>query len=291
MIFKLDQIETFVEVAKHKSFSIAAANLNVTQPMVSSRIKKLEEMVGFKLINRNTKTVSLTKDGEALLDKSIEIIENIRDAERIVGRIRERAAPRIRIGAVSVHVWRRWWILESFMMRYPQAHLEIESGPSSRLAEKLLRGELDIAFMHPRASLPLEGLNLLSARYGLISRREAVTKPGPLTASDLRGQEVGLFRRELQPAIHDEITRILEPQGVRIVAIPEVTDEGILNFVRRMHFPVLSFTVWDDDSPPDDVIFQEIEGLDVALEFVVARASRTTQAAELLWRHCTAKLG
>ena len=168
--------------------------------------------------------------------------------------------------------------------------MEIEKGSSAGLAEKLLRGELDIAFIHRRRSLPLEGMSLLNARYGLVSLSGGPSPAKPLELSQLRDEEIGLFRRELAPVLHDEITESLDAQGVRTVAIPEMTDERIVNFVRRMGLPVLSFQPWGDDDAPEDLRFHEISYMPLALEFVIARDSRTPHAADLLWRHCAARL-
>lgn len=286
MLFKLDQIETFVEVARHKSFSLAGEKLRVTQPLISSRVKKLEEILGFKLILRNTKSVSLTNEGDVFLEKCIEIVDNIRSAERLAAEIGEKSSPRVRIGALAMHVWRRWWILESFMSQYPKAHLEIEIGLSNQLAEQLLRGDLDVAFIHRRPSLALESVQLLKARYGMLSPQVEGVGSGPMELSELSGREIGLFRSEMAPDLHDQITQVLDMHSVRTVAIPEVTDEGIVNFVRRMHIPVLSFQPWDDNSAPEDLMFHEISDLVVAVDFVLARASRTSRAADLLWSHC-----
>ena len=107
MLFKLDQIVTFVGVAKHSSFSVTASMLNVTQPMITARIKKLENIVGFRLVHRTTKSVSITTDGAAFPEKCVAIVDGVGAAERLVASIGERAMP-IRIGTLPVHGLRRW---------------------------------------------------------------------------------------------------------------------------------------------------------------------------------------
>ncbi len=285
MLFRLDQIQSFVEIAKHNSFSIAASHLNVTQPMISTRLKNLENAIGFRLIHRNTKAIALTPNGALFLERCLEILESIANAERLVSQIGGNARP-VRVGAVPTHSWRRWTLLQSFMRRYPQAVLEVDTFSSTVIAEKLLKGELDIGFIHRRGTLPLEEVGLLDGHYGLVSRADG--KPGPpvITLSDLPYQEVALFPRPLDPTRHDELTQALEAIGVRTVAIPETTDEGIVNFVRRIGTPVVALKPWGDDSAPADLTFQDLSDVSVRRELVIARASRTTAAAELLWEHC-----
>lgn len=60
------RIFTFLEVAKYKNYTKAAAHLNLTQPAVTQHIKKLEEYYGCSLIDISGKSVKLTAQGEAL---------------------------------------------------------------------------------------------------------------------------------------------------------------------------------------------------------------------------------
>lgn len=65
----IKQLETFIEVAKLKSFSKAANKLFITQPTVTNHIQNLEKELETVLINRMGKTISLTKAGELLYKK------------------------------------------------------------------------------------------------------------------------------------------------------------------------------------------------------------------------------
>lgn len=61
------QIQGFVLVAAHQSFSQAASILGVTQPSLSLQIKELEKVLGVSLFDRNTRGVRLTQAGNELL--------------------------------------------------------------------------------------------------------------------------------------------------------------------------------------------------------------------------------
>ena len=62
-----DQLETFLEVARHASFSRAAEKRFRTQPAISSQIRALEEEVGGQLFDRSGGTVALTAAGTVFL--------------------------------------------------------------------------------------------------------------------------------------------------------------------------------------------------------------------------------
>src|SRR3954462_4893630 len=70
-----DQLETFLEVAKHASFSRAAEKRFRTQPAVSAQIRALEEEVGAKLFDRSGGKVALTGAGKAFQKYSEDAIE------------------------------------------------------------------------------------------------------------------------------------------------------------------------------------------------------------------------
>ncbi len=73
-MFELKQILAFVHVAENRSFSTAAMSLNVSQPTLSKRIRDLEDSLGVVLLERTTKSVTLTKAGMRFLDDSRKIL-------------------------------------------------------------------------------------------------------------------------------------------------------------------------------------------------------------------------
>ena len=67
-------LKSFISVAKHKSFSQAARELNTVQPAVSRHISALEGELGFSLFNRNSRDVVITQAGEQLLKDASNIL-------------------------------------------------------------------------------------------------------------------------------------------------------------------------------------------------------------------------
>ncbi|RDY23375.1 LysR family transcriptional regulator [Romboutsia maritimum] len=74
------QLEVFVAVVKHQSFSKAAKELFLTQPTVSAHIQNLERDLDTILVNRSNKTITLTKSGEILYNHAIYILNNCKKA-------------------------------------------------------------------------------------------------------------------------------------------------------------------------------------------------------------------
>jgi DNA-binding transcriptional LysR family regulator len=78
----LDLLRSFVAVAQTKSFSRAAERLHLSQSTVSQQIRRLEDLVGKLLFERDTRTVTLTPDGAALQNDAPRILDLMSEALR-----------------------------------------------------------------------------------------------------------------------------------------------------------------------------------------------------------------
>src|SRR4051812_6190915 len=100
MNLNLRQIRAFVVVARFSSFTRAADLLHLTQPALTVQIRQLEQALGIKLFDRNTRAVELTRIGRELLP----VMERLRgEIDAVVVSTRERAAMRsgiVRIAAL-----------------------------------------------------------------------------------------------------------------------------------------------------------------------------------------------
>ena len=74
MKMDLKQLTYFVTIVEQKSFSKAASVLHISQPSLSNAIKNLEDEVGFKLLERNTRNIGLTESGQLLYERALHIL-------------------------------------------------------------------------------------------------------------------------------------------------------------------------------------------------------------------------
>ena len=72
---KLECVRSFIEVVKHKSFSLAAKQLYLSQPTITTHIKQLEAELGVQLVIRSTKDVLLTEEGRVFYPYALQLIE------------------------------------------------------------------------------------------------------------------------------------------------------------------------------------------------------------------------
>jgi len=86
---RFEQLILFREVAELKSFTLAAKRLYVSQPSISQQIALLEKELGFRLFERNSKKVELTRAGSFFYHEAVREIDSF---ELIIGHAREIAA-------------------------------------------------------------------------------------------------------------------------------------------------------------------------------------------------------
>ena len=122
----LGDLTAFVAVADHLSFRAAASQLGITPSALSHTMRQLEERLGARLLNRTTRSVSLTDAGRRLLERLRPAIDQIAGALDDLSNQQQRPHGKVRIhanhlAAVSVvaPVWRR------FLTTYPEVRIEL----------------------------------------------------------------------------------------------------------------------------------------------------------------------
>ncbi len=96
----LDDLAAFAEVARQRSFTRAAAELRLSTSALSQTIKTLETRLGVRLLQRTSRSVSLTSAGEELLSTLVPALGNIEGALADIGHKRDAAAGTVRITTV-----------------------------------------------------------------------------------------------------------------------------------------------------------------------------------------------
>ncbi len=116
----------FVLLAKLGSMSATARELGVTPPAVTKRLSQMEQKLGVRLVNRTTRRISLTNEGEAYLAQASDILHRIRDMEESVAS--GRAAPKglLRVNATPGFGRTRIApIVSRFAHAYPEVEVEL----------------------------------------------------------------------------------------------------------------------------------------------------------------------
>ena len=142
----LDELESFLQVARLGSLSAAAKQLHISQPAMSKRIQSLEHHLGVTLFDRLGKRVKLTPAGELLVVKATAMLDLSKDMERDVGNLAQTVSGPLSM-ATSHHIGlhRLAPVLQRFTQDYPQVELDIQF-EDSEVAHNLVRaGDIELA--------------------------------------------------------------------------------------------------------------------------------------------------
>ncbi|MFE6281904.1 LysR substrate-binding domain-containing protein [Streptomyces sp. NPDC057877] len=147
-------LRTFLAVAQTLSFTQAARRLGLRQSTVSQHVRRLEDATGRQLFSRDTHSVELTEDGEAMLGFARRILAVHEQASAFFTGTRLRG--RLRFGASEDFVLTRLpEILEGFRHDHPEVDLELTVELSGTLHEMLAAGKLDLVLAKRRPQDPL----------------------------------------------------------------------------------------------------------------------------------------
>ncbi|WP_296224029.1 LysR family transcriptional regulator [Ralstonia sp. UBA689] len=146
MTFDLRQLRAFTTIVSAGSLGRAAEVLHVTQPALSRIIKRLEDEVGAPLFERHSKGMQLTAIGEALLPHASLLQREADYAREEIDAMRGLAKGTIRVGAVgSIASYILPLAVGTVVARWPNLRVEILEGVWDRLAEGLVKHEIDLA--------------------------------------------------------------------------------------------------------------------------------------------------
>ncbi|WP_336002832.1 LysR family transcriptional regulator [Acinetobacter pittii] len=122
----LDDLKSFIIVAHTRSFTKAAGQLGVSQSALSYTLKMLEQRLGIKLLNRTTRSVSLTQEGEQLLNDIEPLITGIEQKLYNLNEFRDSPRGKLRINGTEISLnFLLWDKLSKFSHDHPNIQLEL----------------------------------------------------------------------------------------------------------------------------------------------------------------------
>ena len=148
MTLDFGQLEAFVQVTAHHSFSRAAEALQLTQPSITARIQALERILGEELFERSGRGVRLTDAGTVFLPHAERILQMLQEAKQGVEEVRSVQAGSLRLGSaltISTYVLPR--VLHTFHSRYPGVEVIVHTGQSEQVLNMLLSDEVQVGLV------------------------------------------------------------------------------------------------------------------------------------------------
>ena len=149
MLFR--QIEYFQAIIETGNFYQAAEKCNVSQSAISQQIKKLEQELGVKLLDRHNRTFSLTPAGEHFYRKSLILVSDIEQIKRETKRIADNDHATLRIGYYKgYHGNELSEAVAEFSSKYPTVEVSIIVGSHEELYKALENDKVDLVVSDQR---------------------------------------------------------------------------------------------------------------------------------------------
>ncbi len=144
----LEQLQSFVEVARVGNFTSAAETLHLAQPSLSRQIAALERDLGAELFHRARGGSTLTTAGESLLPLAKRMLADADSVRRELAELAGLKRGRVRLGATpTLCISLVTEVLSAFHAAHPGIELHLSEHGSRRLLDELAGGELDLALI------------------------------------------------------------------------------------------------------------------------------------------------
>ena len=235
----LKQLEVFVAVVKHQSFSKASRELFLTQPTVSAHIQNLENELETVLVNRSNKTITLTESGKILYEHAIYILNNCKKAIYDIKEYSGKIEGLIDIACSSIpETYLLPGFMKSFSNTYPDVKFSISHYDSWFAISEILDERISFGFVGSKISNPqIKYVNLIDDNLVLITPPdlEIENENGEIDVSAL--YDFNFIMRKEGSGTRDLIFKTLKKAGfstakLNILAHVE-SNESIKEMVRQ----------------------------------------------------------
>lgn len=190
----LNEIVAFVAVAEYRSFTLAATALNSTKSGTGKAVKKLEVELGLKLLNRTTRSVSLTEEGKIFFDAAKSALDSINEAKQALDARKAEPVGKLRVN-LPIGIGRNIISgLKAFTQAYPKVTLELSLTDQF---EDAIQGDWDILVrigeLHDSSFI---AKSLGTTQLILCAAPDYLNAKGtPRTLEELRNHDAILYRR------------------------------------------------------------------------------------------------
>ncbi|NMY05739.1 LysR family transcriptional regulator [Pseudomonas sp. WS 5059] len=223
-------LETFVWVARLKSFRLTAEKLFTTQASISSRIAVLESELGVKLFLRDSRGVSLTPDGMKVLDYAEQMMVTMQGLKQSLETTSSKVG-RIRIGAMDtvIHTWLSPLVTE-LMDHFPLVEIELVADTALNLCDQLQKGFLDVILQTDlMRQESVRSLELASHPMGWIVASHSIYNRDYASLAELAQERIITYSKNSHP--HQDVLSLMQAHGV---AAPRMNCVNSVSAITRL---------------------------------------------------------
>lgn len=233
-------LETFVWVAKLKSFRLTAEKLFTTQASISSRIAVLESELGVKLFLRDSRGVSLTPEGLKVLDYAEQMMATMQGLKQSLETTSSKVG-RIRIGVMDtvIHTWLSALVAELTDI-FPRVEIELVADTALNLSDQLQKGFLDLILQTDLLRQEtLRSLELASHPMGWIVASHSIYNRDYASLAELAQERIITYSKNSCP--HQDVLSLMQANGVSAPRMNCVNSVSAITRLLRDGFGIGAF--------------------------------------------------
>ncbi|WP_204102193.1 MULTISPECIES: LysR family transcriptional regulator [Spirulina sp. CCY15215] len=212
----LHQLKVFATVARHRSFTKAADELNITQPTVSSQVKHLANTLGLPLFEQIGKQLYLTEVGEALLGTCRDIFDRLENFEMQVADFKGMKRGKLRLAAVTTTKYFVPRLLGSFCATYPEIDISLQVINHQQLIQRMTENEDDLYILsNPPKDINLEVQKILENPLVVVAKSDhPLAEKHNISIQELNGES--FISREAGSGTRRAIQELLNKHKVSV---------------------------------------------------------------------------
>ncbi|WP_121117709.1 LysR substrate-binding domain-containing protein [Croceibacterium ferulae] len=225
-MFELSQLRCFVAAAEELHFGRAAQRLNMTQSPLSRQIQLLERILNVTLLERTSRTVSLTPSGQVFLIEARRIVRLAESAALSARRVANGDAGRISIGFTAVsgyHLVPK--IVAQARASLPNVELDLREMVTGDQVDALLIGLIDVGFVRPPVDRQeFDTLCVLNEpMVAALPAGDARLGQATLAPADFDGRPLIMYSRQGAGYFHNMLLQQFDEAGVMPDYVQHVT--------------------------------------------------------------------
>lgn len=269
---ELRHLRYFVAVAEEGSLTVAAERrLHTAQPSLSRQIRDLEYEVGVQLLTRSARGIELTAAGRAFLEHARLVLAQVDAAVAAAQLAAQPPKPSFALGFLTGQEMD--WLPDAMRIlkdELPNIDVTVSSQYSPQLAEGLVRGKLDLAFLRPEPQMP-------NLEYKLVIQEPLVVvlpgdhrlaSRGAIAIQDI-AEETFLGMSKRAPSLQVVIDAYLKRSGIDIQAKYEVDNLAMAMSLVASTRGVTLLPAYARNFLPASVVSRPLEGEAPTIDLVI----------------------
>ena len=176
---ELRDLELLVSLSRHKNFSLAASDCNISQPAFSTRIRKMEERIKLPLVRRGNSFRGFTPEGDVVLKWARKLLADAEGLRQEIYALKDRLDGKLTLGVIPTAMPFAARVSSKLRDQHPNLSIEIHSLSTRQIGLRLNDFSLDAGIIYHEDAKTETTEILYQERYVLIAPQSLTSRQGP----------------------------------------------------------------------------------------------------------------